>query len=131
MAHLSMEQLRRFNEAKAQIRVKINHGVGEKTQSEILQACYAVVDNYVEHSPKQWPKYYATSLMEYTQGYFDGKCDGQTVFLYMVDGKFYRTSHTQELEFPVWNELPREQWDKLGDHGGLYWKTTLKPYFIG
>ena len=79
---------------------------------------------------KRTPKYLHAALSAYFDGYYDAVMKNQTIFLYKVDGVFYKlgTSHQKHLDMPCWDELPREKWDSLCDHGGSYWKDSLNRF---
>lgn len=120
----------RYNETKASIRICIESGINKLTSREIRAKYMDWIDGFKSYSPKRTPKSFYDGLMQYAEGYFDASVKGKTVFLYNVDGKFYRTEKDKDIDLPVWSELPRNMWDKLGDHGGIYWKATLNPFFI-
>lgn len=129
---ISNETIRRFNETKTSIRCAIDRGIDKQTQKEIYSRAWAWIDGFKENAPKRTPKSMFVELRAYAEGYFDASVEGKTVFLYNVNGTFYKTNNStdKDLILPVWDTLPREQWDKLGDHGGIYWKSTLLPFFI-
>ena len=72
------------------------------------------------------------TMMQFIRGYdramYDRFMEERLVFLYKVDGKFYKTKNSVKMDLPKWDELPREMWDKLGDCGGYYFRETLKKF---
>lgn len=76
------------------------------------------------------------TLRAYLEGYMSAILHlielNEVWFLYKVPGakgsEFYSIGSSQGSAFPNWRELPREMWGELGQYGGLYWKTNLKPY---
>ena len=71
-------------------------------------------------------------MMQFVRGYdralYDRFMEERLVFLYEVDGKFYKTQNSVKMDLPKWDELPREIWNKLGDCGGFYYRETLKKF---
>lgn len=124
----SYQTIQRINEIKSSIAVYMNAAKNHMTQKEILQLRNEWLQCSVMNLPKkEQTRILKASLLAFSEGYFQAITENATVFLYNVDGKFYKTNHC-DLNFPCWDQLPREQWDKLGEKGGIYWRETLKPF---
>lgn len=71
-------------------------------------------------------------MMQYIRGYdhalYDRFMSERLVFLYEVDGKFYKTKNSVKMDLPKWDELPKEIWNNLGNCGGYYFRETLKKF---
>ena len=71
-------------------------------------------------------------MMQFIRGYdramYDRFMEERLVFLYEVDGKFYKTKNSVKMDLPKWDELPKEMWNNLGDCGGYYFRETLKKF---
>lgn len=123
---------KRYNDAKMKLRVLVDNAVmmQRKTQKEILQEKQKIISGIFEHN-KRTPRYLATSLNDYFDGYYTAMMKNQTVFLYNVDGQLYKLglSDHKDIDLPVWDTLPREQWGELGNCGGSYWRKTLNVFF--
>lgn len=126
---ISMQTIRAFNETKSSIQTAIQYGIGKYTQKDMHEKSQQWIDNFINRAPKRTPKVLFSELCAYRDGFLDAMIEGKTIFLYNVEGKFYKTSHSQGIELPEWRELPRDQWGTLGEHGGIYWKETLNVYF--
>lgn len=99
------------------------------TQEKMLTEINAIIDNE-KRIKKSTPKYVLYGYRQYSEALIDVLVKPKIVFLYKVNGQFYKTNHSK-LELPVWDVLPREQWDSLGNYGGMYWSNTFMPYFVG
>lgn len=126
----SLSYLRLFNETKASLKILAFYSVGRYTQLEASERAQAWITGFIEKAPKSLPKGEIGRLWAYWEGLKDAAWNDQTVFLYKVGGKFYSVSHSKTPEFPSWDTLPREQWDSLGEHGGIYWRGTYAPFYI-
>ena len=129
---LSNITMQKFNDTKSFIRVTITGNIRTQklTTLEIQQKCLNAIaqfKNSIPQKPAKMRDHLTDSLSAYREGFFDCAIEGKTVFLYLVDGKFYRTGNVPEnLEhLPKWDTLPRNLWDDLGEHGGIYWVDTL------
>lgn len=123
---------KRYNDAKLQLRLLVDSAVmmQTKTQKEILKEKAKIVSSIFGHN-KKTPRYLAASLNDYFDGYCDAMMKGQTVFLYNVNGQLYKLglSDQKDINLPIWDTLPREQWGELGNCGGSYWRKTLDVFF--
>ena len=123
--------LNRYNDAKTQLRtlVKLAVDLQRKTQKEILKEKEEIISGIFGHN-KKTPRYLAASLNNYFDGFYDAMIAGHTVFLYNIEGQFYKLGHSYQkgLDFPTWDTLPREKWGSLKEYGGIYWRKTLKPF---
>jgi alkyl sulfatase BDS1-like metallo-beta-lactamase superfamily hydrolase len=79
--------------------------------------------------PDNTPNWLKAKINGYWDGAFDYFRYMHIQFYYSVNNQFY-TIRKEEKEFPYWDTLPREQWSQLGDCGGLYYKHSMKPYYI-
>ena len=72
------------------------------------------------------------NMLQYIHGYdhamYDTFMKERVIFLYCVEGKFYKTQNSVEIDLPVWDVLPREMWGKLSEHGGFYYHKSLKKF---
>ncbi len=72
------------------------------------------------------------TMMQFIRGYdramYDRFMEEKLVFLYCVDGKFYKTNNSDKMDLPKWDELPHEMWGNLSDNGGFYFRETLKKF---
>ena len=79
---------------------------------------------------KRTPKRLQEQLREYANGLQEAYIEEKVVFLYKINGEFYRTgTNNYNNNMPVWDTLPRELWADIGQYGDLYWRDSLKPYF--
>ena len=67
------------------------------------------------------PQYMITFLNGYFEGIYDLFKKENLIFLYNYKGNFYKTRRSVDLFIPYWDEIPKEDWDKLGDCGGMYY----------
>lgn len=121
----------RYQDAQTRIRSIIKTAVQhqQRPSNVMWREVWEIIAGIYQHN-KRTPQHLGASLRQYAEGYFDALATDQTVFLYNVNGQFYKLglSCQKDLPFPCWDELPRSMWDKLGEYGGIYWRKTLKPY---
>lgn len=122
--------IKRFNSTKASLLILANYAIGNYDQRESNRRAMQWIEDFKEKSPKRTPKTMTSQLWAYWDGLKDGLWNKETTFLYNVEGQFYTVSHDKLEGLPSWDELPREQWDGLGDKGGIYWKKNFTPFFI-
>ena len=77
---------------------------------------------------KKVPQTIITFLNGYDNALYDLFMQQRVVFLYEVDGKLYKTQNSVPVDLPCFDVLPREEWNKLSDCGGFYYRDTLKKY---
>ena len=98
------------------------------SQERLLES----VNGHLSHMRKanpSYPNWVFDDARKHWRGYTDAIIEDWTVFLYRVNGKFYRCNNTRGFDdMPIWEALPREMWDSLGDHGGIFWRETLARF---
>ena len=85
--------------------------------------------NQIIASLPEFPRYIRSGIAQYFDGMYEAYQRQHTVFLYLVDGKFYKTNHYKEEDLPSWDTLHREEWGNLSDKGGLFYKFTHEVFF--
>jgi len=85
--------------------------------------------NAVIGSTPEYPRALRTQLRGFADALRRRVDREQTCFLYNIEGQFYSVTSSKDTGFPRWDTLPREMWDKLGPHGGIYWRGSHKPYY--
>jgi hypothetical protein len=87
----------------------------------------------------EYPRALRTELGGYFDAVFDRIDQEQVMFLYKVKGKFYTTNHdrqeglsrAQPRGLPTWEALPGAPRIDLSGCGGMYWRHSLEPFFVG
>lgn len=126
----SMAFIRLEQETRTSLRLLATYAIGRYTQAEAQERAQQWISNFINNAPKDCPKNIIAKLWAYWEGCKDVAWNEQHVFLYNVEGKFYATNNDKVGGIPCWDTLPREQWEQLGDCGGIYWKNNLSPFFV-
>lgn len=122
--------LNRYNSTKVSLATLAQYAIGNYTQQEAFKRARQWIEDFKEKSPKRTPKSIYSNLWAYWDGLTEAAWGGQTIFIYNYKGQFYTTNNDTLPGFFAWDALPREDWDKLGEHGGIYWKSNLTPFSV-
>lgn len=111
--------------------IKFQAQYQEWTQKELLAECHRMIDDFMARRV-QTPKVHGSVLRGVLDTAMALLVDHLPVYLYNIDGKFYKTNTqaSKHLDFPLWDTLPREQWNGIANYGGLYWPNSLKPFYV-
>lgn len=126
----SMVTVNKINSFKTSIVVFMNTAKNNKTQKDILSWRNESLECLIKSLPKkERTRILKSSLLAFSDGYYRATTENATIFLYNVNGNFYKTEK-EKIDLPSWRELPEEYWPELGKHGGIYWRETLKPFHV-
>lgn len=98
----------------------------------MLQSEYLEEREKILASLPEFPRTLRRDVREFENGYHLAVRDRELVFLYLVDGEFFRTHHETRLpSLRCWDALPRERYSSMPS--GLYWINDGNPklYFSG